>query len=143
MGQELTTISEQAADAQIKSYFDYYSEDIEEIRAYQSEALESDTGFNLLLKKMRRLIMKGIVSIEIGASGAEIVQRVFHNKSLDKLCYAALNGEASIAIVDLGGVQKMNVLLGKLSGVGADGIKGLVGQDYKNAGTVYAFLTLL
>lgn len=141
MGKELIGISEELAEAQIKSYFDYYSEDMKEVEAFQIAA--GGVGFNNVIKKLTRLIMKGIVSIDVGPNGVEIVQQLFHNKSIEKLCYAALNGEASIAISDLDGVMKRNTLLGKLSGVGADGIKSLIGQDHKTAGTIYAFLSLL
>lgn len=134
-------ISKQSAEKQVASYFDYYSEDIADIEAFQDTV--GGIGLKVVLGKVKRLIQKGIVSIEVTEKGAEIIQKLFHNKSFKELRYAPLNGEAAMAISEIGDdTMRRCTLLGKLSGTGADTIKGLVGADWKNAGTLHAFLSL-
>jgi hypothetical protein len=138
---ELIKVSEQAADAQIKAYFDYYSEEFEEMEEYQKS--KGGNGFPMLIARMKRLIRKGILSIEIRETGVVIVQQVFHNKGFSKLEYGSLNGKVALAVSELDGLTEQNTFLGILSGVGEEEIGSLHGQDHKTAQTVYHFLSLL
>jgi hypothetical protein len=138
---ELIKISPESAKAQIERYFDYYSESIDDIAEYQEA--NGAIGMRTILKKVQRLIEKGIVSIEVSGSGVEIIQKLHHGKKLSELRYAALSGEAAMAISEIGDDMLLRcTLLGKLSGAGAEQIKGLVGADWKNAATLHAFLSL-
>lgn len=138
---EKITISEEAAKKQIESYFDYYSESLEDISDFQDA--NGGVGLRVVLNKIQRLIEKGIVSIEVSDKGAEIIQKLRHNKNFKELRYGSLSGEAALAISEIGDdMMRKCTLLGKLSGTSATDIKGLVGADWKDAGTVHAFLSL-
>lgn len=119
-------LSQESAEKELQSLYDYY--EIEKESLQQESLMALETLEPVLIKGLR----KGLIQFK-NEDGLKIIQKL---KNGAEIVYKELNGEAKIAMdkkPDHESAGKCYALLGSLSSLGENGIKKLSGPDLKRA----------
>jgi hypothetical protein len=139
-----TIISQENAEAQIETLFDYYDIDLEDYAGLMIKGTDSKKSLEVSRKKLVKAIKKGRLEIADDDDGFSITQRLKGKyKSITELKYKPISGRAKVEMDKYESDNaKMYGLLAAMSGVEAGHIQGLRGPDLSTAECLGGFFLL-
>lgn len=139
-----TIISQENAEAQMESLFDYYDIDLEDYEGLSIKGTNTRKALEVSKRKLIKAIKKGRLEINEDEDGFSITQTLKGKyKTLSEIRYKPISGRAKVEMDKYESENaKMYGLLAAMSGVEAAHIQALRGPDLSTAECLGGFFLL-